>query len=421
MTKYLFKILKPKFIFTEVEELKIFSEVAIEMNLNVKIITYTKVFDYYYINDILNESTSHEVNEFSPTAPLNPNDDCILPLTSGTTGDSKILSHSYKAIMEGLLVHNMNKETTSNDVSLVYLPIYWLIGLRVMLSDVLNFTTRIVINETSYDLHEAFQLIQKYKVTKVRFSLGMMYRIFKWRKLETYDRSSLKTLTFNGVKLPAEMIKFMMTVAKNGIVEQTYGATEMSIPMSRGIMNKIDPNSCGSLYPNMSMKVIDVRSGENLGPKESGEICFKSPYLMKGYCKHPEATARAIDPEGWYHTGDLGYYEESGLVFVLGRVKNSKVLPNGKIIPLWQIERSLLLNSEVIETIVLTSDENSDTYKLFAFVVLLSGSKITEKELSEIVNDFTDIEFPVIVKIVDELPLTKTGKVNLWKLKKRVL
>lgn len=104
------------------------------------------------------------MNEFSPLPPLNPNHDCVLPLTSGTTGDSKILAHSYKAIMEGLLVRNIAREVTDNEVSLVYLPLYWLVSLRVMLCEILNFTTRIVINEMSYDFHEAFRLIEKHKV-----------------------------------------------------------------------------------------------------------------------------------------------------------------------------------------------------------------------------------------------------------------
>ncbi|XP_051164103.1 uncharacterized protein LOC127283351 isoform X2 [Leptopilina boulardi] len=423
MTKYLFSLLKPKFIFTEnEEEVKLFVNIANEENLNVKIITFTKILGYYYLDDILNEMNSNEVIKFTSLPPLNSNDDCILPLTSGTTGDSKILSHSYESIMKGLLIHNSNKEDKKNDkISLVYFPLYWLIALRVMLVDILNFTTRIIVNETSYDLHEAFQLIQKYKVTNVRFSLGMIYRIFKWNEIETYDTSSIKTITFNGVKLPLEIINFLMKIAKNGVVEQTYGATEMTIPMCRGIMNKINLNSCGYLYPNMSMKIIDIKSGEILGPNKSGEICFKSQYLMKGYYKNPTATKNAIDSEGWYHTGDLGYFEESGLVFVLGRVKNSTILPNGKIIPLWQIERTLLLNSEVIDAVVLSSNENFDSLKFYAFVVLLSNSKITEKELSAIANDFTDIEFPIIVKIMDTLPLTSSGKVKLNKLRNRIV
>lgn len=72
----------------------------------------------------------------------------------------------------------------------------------------------------------------------------------------------------------------------------------MAIPMCRGIMNRINLNSCGYLYPNMSMKVIDVKSGETLGPKEHGEICFQSPYLMKGYYKSQKATEKAFDSEG---------------------------------------------------------------------------------------------------------------------------
>ncbi|XP_043477497.1 4-coumarate--CoA ligase 3-like [Leptopilina heterotoma] len=412
-TRYLFKLLKPKFIFTEEEELKLFVEIAKEENLNVKIVTFTKVSDNFFLKDILNESTSNEVNEFFSKPPSNPNNDCIMSLTSGTTGDSKILSHSYKAIMEGLLVFNSN-EDKKNGVSLICLPLYWMAALRVMLSEILNFTTTIVVSEVNHNLDEAFQLIEKYKVTKVRFSLGIMYRIFKWKKLETYDTSTLKILTFSGVKLPPEMIQILMKVVKNGVVEQTYGATEMSIPMCRGIMNKIDINSCGSLYPNMSMKVIDVKSSENLGPKEAGEICFKSPYLMKGYFKNPAATAEAIDSEGWYHTGDLGYFDENGLVFFQGRVKGCTVLSNGNIVPLWCFERALFCNAEVLETCVFSNgDDSLGTFKIFAFVALLPNAQITENELVEIAQNCSDVKLPITVKIVDSIPKTSNGKFQI--------
>lgn len=145
--------------------MKLFVDIAEEENLNVTIVTFTKVSGNYFLKDILDESTSNEVNEFFSKPPSNPNSDCIMSLTSGTTGDSKILSHSYKAIMEGLLVFNSN-EDKGNGVSLIYLPLYWMAALRVMLSEILNFTTTIVVSEVNQNLDEAFRLIEKYKVWK---------------------------------------------------------------------------------------------------------------------------------------------------------------------------------------------------------------------------------------------------------------
>ncbi|XP_051164105.1 uncharacterized protein LOC127283352 [Leptopilina boulardi] len=412
-TRYLFGLLKPKFIITEEEEVKLFAEIAKEEKLNVKIVTFTKVTGYYYLEDILKESNSNEVLKFISLPPLNPNDDCVLPLTSGTTGDSKILAHSYKSIMEGLLINNSQIEIIKNDISLIHFPLYWVIALRIMLGDILNFTTRILVNETNHDLHDAFKLIQKYKVTKVRFTLGMIYRLFKWNEIEKYDTSSIKMITFSGCKLPPEIFKFLIKVFKNSIVEQIYGSTEMTIPMCRGIMNKINLNSCGYLYPNMSMKIIDIKSGEILGPNKSGEICFKSRHLMKGYYKNPTATKNAIDSEEWYHTGDLGFYDDNGLVFFQGRVKGNTIKLNGEIVPLWLIERALICNSEVLEACALSDgDENFTNLKIIAFVVLLPGSQITENELSEIIKNFTDIKLPITVKIVDSMPVTYNGKIK---------
>lgn len=103
-------------------------------------------------------------------------------------------------------------------------------------------------------------------------------------------------------------------------LQQVYGITELS-----GVVTEADPAanvlSVGRLGLGVKLKIVDVESKKSLGPNQTGEICFKSMGLMKGYVRNPEATKEAIDDDGWFHTGDLGYYDDNEFVYIVDRIK----------------------------------------------------------------------------------------------------
>ena len=163
--RYLLNLLKPKFIFAEERELKILLEASKEEKLDLKFVVFNKVKvpGLNSLNEILSQTEINEIVHFSPLGPCSPHDNCLLDLTSGSTGEPKIAVHSYKAIMEALLIYNMGK-TEHKIVSMYFLPVYWLNPLIIMLSDMLSFAKRIIVNVKISDLHQIFGLIQKYKV-----------------------------------------------------------------------------------------------------------------------------------------------------------------------------------------------------------------------------------------------------------------
>ena len=163
-------------------------------------------------------------------------------------------------------------------------------------------------------------------------------------------------------------------------------------------------DSCGFIFPNVQLKVVNPQTGKILGPNEKGELCFKSPYMMKGYYKNPEATRKVFDEEGvflfynfinyfqhyffeyycskylihlgWYHSGDLGYFDENGNGYVIGRIKSLTSISYQTNLIHWEVQRILLLNSDVVEVSSISLPEDSPNPKIFAFVTLIPSSKV---------------------------------------------
>lgn len=103
-------------------------------------------------------------------------------------------------------------------------------------------------------------------------------------------------------------------------IRQGYGLTE-TLAISFSPKNDVKPGSVGQLIPGKLCKIIDMESGISLGPNQQGEICVKGPHGMKAYVDNPEATATIIDIDGWYHTGDAGYFDEHDYLYIVDRYK----------------------------------------------------------------------------------------------------
>lgn len=174
--RYLVDLIKPTFIFTEQEKVEMFLKIVSEEKLDTKIVVFTKVSGLDSLNEILSQSESKEVDNFSCIPPSNPDENCLFCLTSGTTADPKLVVHSYKQIMEALLtcIRNHRKENADEIVSMIYPPMHWALSLKVNLINILIFARRIIVKDTCHDLQEAFQMIEKYKVFIVIFFFNLL-------------------------------------------------------------------------------------------------------------------------------------------------------------------------------------------------------------------------------------------------------
>ena len=143
------------------------------------------------------------------------------------------------------------------------------------------------------------------------------------------------------------------------------------------------------------MQIINLETGEALGPNKEGEICVRGPLVMKGYIDNEEATRSTIDSDGWLHTGDIGYYDDEEFFFITDRLKEL-IKYNGFQVPPTELEQILQTHPDVIDVCVAPVPDESAGELPRAYVVRRAGSKVTEGELEKLVAGFL-----VILKLIE--------------------
>lgn len=199
-----------------------------------------------------------------------------------------------------------------------------------------------------------------------------------------YDLSSLQVIWCGA----APLSKTIETEVKNRIgiriVRQGYGMTEGTFAFCAQDDNNHTNGSVGILLKGIYARVIEVESGECLGPRQKGELHFKGENIMKGYIGDKHATNATIDADGWLHTGDIGYYDENGEWFVVDRIKEL-IKYKGFQVPPAEIEALLLTHPKIKDVGVVGLPNELTGESAFAFVVKQPGMKITEKEVIDFV------------------------------------
>ncbi|XP_047004556.1 luciferin 4-monooxygenase-like [Schistocerca americana] len=192
---------------------------------------------------------------------------------------------------------------------------------------------------------------------------------------------------------------------------QVYGMTEVLMTLSDTRNNPAPLGSVGRPQPTVEIKVVDTQTGEALGPGKEGELCFRGPMVTRGYYNDPAATAAAIDADGWFHTGDVGYYDASGLFYVTDRIKDF-IKYKGEHVPSAHLEATLLKHPAVLEAAVVGIPNPETTELPRAYVVVKPGVDVSAEELvsfvSKEVSDHKKLRGGVI--FLDKLPRTATGK-----------
>jgi acyl-CoA synthetase (AMP-forming)/AMP-acid ligase II len=167
--------------------------------------------------------------------------------------------------------------------------------------------------------------------------------------------------------------------------------------------------SAGPLVPGMICKVVDLATGAELGPRQTGEICVRGPQVMKGYLNSPEATAAAIDAEGWLHTGDVGFCDEEGWIFIADRVKELIKYKAYQIAPA-ELEAVLLAHPAVADAAVVRSPDEETGEVPKAFVVL--KEEVTAEEIMTFVAARVAPYKKVRrVEFVEQIPKSASGKI----------
>ena len=195
------------------------------------------------------------------------------------------------------------------------------------------------------------------------------------------------------------------------------GCQNLVAPASDSAQAQVASAHGGIPHEGLEVKISDLDTGETLPVDEIGEICVRGWAVMQGYYKMPEETAKAIDPEGWLHTGDLGAFNEDGYLLFKGRFKDLMRVGGENVSP-WEVETLIQTHPAVNEVSIIGIPDARLIEVCAAAVQLKHGASCSAEEIIEFCKGkMASFKIPKQVKIVEEFPMTESGKVQKFKLK----
>lgn len=337
-----------------------------------------------------------------------PDDTATMIYTSGTTGFPKgaMLTHgNLSSNVRGLItVLNLQEETIRVSVT----PFFHSMGLTVSILAVAMLGSTIV-SQAKLDFDEFLKANEKYKATVVSGAPALHYLLVSDPRTDQYDLSSWKIAMSGSAPLPVEIIKKFE--AKFGIpMVEAYGLTEVTTAATSNPYNGVrKPGSVGIPLPELEVKIFDDQDHE-LSVREIGEIVVRGPAVMKGYYNNRQATAETLKG-GWLHTGDIGYQDEDGYLFIVDRKKDLIICSGYNVYPR-EIEELLHTHPAVQEAAVIGIPDPKRGEIPLAFVVARSGGVITEEAVMQFCRDnLASYKMIKAVKFIDALPRNPNQKV----------
>lgn len=350
---------------------------------------------------------------------VSPDDLAWLFYTSGTTGMPKgaMLTHRNLLAMTMNFYADIAPGFSPDDVVLHAAPLSHGSGLYG-LPNIGKGATNVILASKSFDPELVFKTIEKHRVTNMFTAPTMIKMLIDHPALDRYDLSSLRSLNYGGAPMLVEDLK--KSIEKLGpCLVQLYGQGESPMTISYlphwahkpdGVPEEVKRlASAGFARTDVEVKIFDEEENV-LPPRKIGEIVTRSELVMKGYWKNPEATTGTIR-NGWLHTGDVGYLDENGYLFIMDRSKDM-IISGGENIYPREIEEVLARHPAVREVSVIGVPDPKWGEAIKAVVALNPGVKVTEQELIDFCRDnIAGYKKPKSVDFVDELPKSNYGKI----------
>jgi len=354
---------------------------------------------------------------------LDVHDVINMQYTSGTTGFPKgvMLTH-FNIANNGNSIADCMK-LTYKDRLCIPVPFFHCFGIVLGVMACVTKGATMVPLEYFHPLR-VMEAIQKEKCTGVHGVPTMFIAMLDHPDFKNYDFSSLRTGIMAGSPCPIKVMK--QVVYEMGVREITiaYGQTESSPVVTQTRTDdpiEIRVSTVGKPLPNMEVKIVDVETGKDVKPEVQGEIVTRGYQVMKGYYKMPEATAQAIDQDGWLHTGDLGIMDENGYFKITGRLKDMIIRGGENIYPR-EIEEFLYTHPAVKDVQVVGVPDRKYGEEIMAFIILKEGAKVTEQEIIQFVKEgLARHKSPRYVKFVQQYPMTASGKIQKYKLREMAI
>jgi long-chain acyl-CoA synthetase len=402
--------LEPRFLVLQEDCVAEFEKAKALKNLSsIKTISLSADLSY---TRLLNGQSAEE-----PEVHVDEDDPFAVLLTSGTTGFPKGCLTTQRTFVFHCINNAIEKGLGAHDIAILSSPIYFNAG-RSFTLGIIYFGGTMILHER-FDAEEVLRTIEREKVTYVGAVPTMCERMLHVLETTKYDTSTLRCLAITGGKVhPAVLESLKINLTPN--IYRTYASTDsgqMAISKPADIDRK--PNAAGRPVWCVDLRIVD-NENRPVQVGEVGEIICQSPLASHGYYKNPEAS-NASFRGGWFYTGDLGYFDEEGYLFVAGRKKDMVKSGGISIYPL-EIESVLYSHPAVLEAAVIGVPDAAWGEAVKAVVVARPEAVLDAETLLAFCKErLSAYKVPKSVEFRSSLPHTEVGKVNKVKLKEMVL
>jgi acyl-CoA synthetase (AMP-forming)/AMP-acid ligase II len=345
-----------------------------------------------------------------PEVAIDPGTDlAALPYSSGTTGLPKGVMLTHRNLVANLCQGQNVLNTASDDVVIAVLPFFHIYGLSVLMAAAL-WQGATLVTMPRFDLEQFLTVMQDRRVTRAFLVPPIELAMAKHPLVDRFDLSALPLIVSGAAPLSADLEE-ACGKRLGCVIQQGYGLTEASPVLTAhpGEEARIRHGSVGQLLPATEAKTVDVASGEELARNQTGELCFRGPQVMPGYLNRPAETAEMLDADGWLHTGDIGYVDDDGYVYIVDRVKELIKYKGMQDAPA-ELEAVLVSHPAISDAAVvrIPDDEAGEVPK--AFVV--TAADLSAQEVMDFVaSRVAPYKKVRAVEFVDEIPKALSGKI----------
>lgn len=349
-------------------------------------------------------------------AALSADDAINIQYTSGTTGFPKgaTLSH-HNILNNGFFVGELCHYSEIDRVC-IPVPFYHCFGMVMGNLACTSHGAAMVIPGPAFDPRASLEAVQAEKCTSLYGVPTMFIAELALPDFESFDLSSLRTGIMAGSPCPVEVMKQVIDRMGMAEVSICYGMTETS-PVS--LQTRSDDSiaqrteTVGRVGPHLEIKIVDPATGLTVPRGEPGELCTRGYSVMLGYWENPEKTAEAIDAARWMHTGDIGVMDEAGYVAITGRIKDMVIRGGENVYPR-EIEEFLYTHPDILDAQVIGVPDAKYGEELMVWVQMREGADDLDADSVRAfcTGKLAHYKIPRYVHVVDEFPMTVTGKVR---------
>ena len=350
-----------------------------------------------------------------PGISVAPDDTALQLYTSGTTGLPKgveLTNTNILTLLNCYEAHDVMR-LTCKDVSLVCLPVFHIAGTGVGLLCLAQGAQTVVLEEVS--VAGIVDAISRYRVNSLVLVPAVILMLVQHAESVPTDFGCVRCLVYGASPIAEDVLLRAMRVFPNAGFRQVYGSTESSAVATFSTPDLHDfkrgkLRSCGQPYPGIGVRVVDP-NGQSLPPGEVGEIVIHGPCTMKGIWKNPEATREAFFEGGWLRSGDAGYFDDEGFLYIHDRVKDMIITGAENVYPA-EVENALFGHPAVADVAVIGVPDSRWGEAVKAIIVLKPGKQATPDDIIAYARErIAGYKLPKSIDFVAALPRNPTGKV----------